>query len=303
MKEINSNKLNSLGFKNVETALVGKFEGYFLSVRDKQDVEDQLEISISIADNPNKGTLFAALDALRDKNEIAKYSFNEEKILIDYIESVDSNIEDFLADVTKALKEIDAVNVCDCCDETENLSYYANSNGVYSLFCEKCGAKLIKDFEEDNNKRSNYIVAFVASLIGALIGSLLWILIGLAGFVASIAGYAIAFCAFKGYVLAKGKWSRLGIILNIVAILVAFLFAEFVGLYISLHKADIGVENLQYYILWLKLYITDPEVITIILKDLGLGLLFIVLGSYRTIINNYKNAKSREEFTITKIDL
>ena len=41
MKEININKLKTLGFKDIETSYIGKVNDYFFSITEKQDEENQ----------------------------------------------------------------------------------------------------------------------------------------------------------------------------------------------------------------------------------------------------------------------
>ena len=88
---------------------------------------------------------------------------------------------------------------------------------------------LFVESEDDNLGENNYIQGAVGSLVGALLGSVIWFLIGMVGFYASIAGYAIAFCAFKGYQLMKGKLTRVAVVINIVAMLIAFLAINYLS--------------------------------------------------------------------------
>lgn len=301
MNELNRKKIEAMNFKKIGLNYIGKIDDFYFSVEDKNDSENELLISISLEDNSRKSTLFEFFDSLKEKDEIKDYSFDKNKIFVIFKESENSDLEAFLMDYAEKLKNIEASCICEYCNNTQNLSYYTN-NSVYTLLCEECGKKLMIKYEEDLNKKSNYVPGFAASLVGAFIGSILWIIIGSVGFVASIAGYAIAFCAFKGYEIAKGKLSRFGIVLNIITILLAFFFAQYMGLFISVHKLQPEISFSTFLIMTPYLF-SDIQVIKELLPNFGLGLLFAFLGTYRTIISHFRSAKRNDEFSISKVEL
>lgn len=300
MNDKNFEKLQELKFRKITTSWIGKVDGYFFTVADKQDSENELIIYISLAPNPNKNKLFEYFDGLQANNEISNYSMEKNMVSLIYFEDKGDNIEDFLKKLAEKIKEIDGKNVCNNCDSTDGLSYYTNGN-VYSLLCSKCGNDLMEKFETDKNMENNYIKGFFASLIGALIGSAIWIIIGALGFFASIAGLAISYCAFKGYSIAKGKFTRKGIILNVIAIIIAFLFAQYAVLFIEFMKEYDNMTLLGFLAITPLLF-SSLEFIKALLPNIGLGLLFIVLGSYKTIVNNYKSAKNQENMEIERLN-
>ena len=53
----------------------------------------------------------------------------------------------------------------------------------------------------------------------------------------------------------------------------------------------------------LKVLLKNLEFVKSLLPDIGLGILFAFLGTYRTIINNYKSAKNAENIKVEKIEL
>ncbi len=301
MTENNIEKLDELNFKKIGIDRIGKIGNYFFSIEDKQDSENELIVSFSFAPNNNKSKLFEYFDKLEENNKITEYSLEKSKVNIIYIENDDETIDNFLNNIVNKINEINGKCICSNCENTENLSFYSNGN-VYSLLCEKCGTNVINQFEDDKNKANNYVKGFFASLIGALIGSALWIIIGAFGFFASIAGLAISYCAFKGYGIAKGKLSRKGIILNVIAIIIGFLFAQYAVLFIEFMK-EFENMNLLGFIQFTPIIFTDFEFIKSLLPDIGLGILFAFLGTYRTIINNYKSAKNAENIKVEKLDL
>ena len=153
---------------------------------------------------------------------------------------------------------------------------------------------LFTESDDDISGENNYIQGAVGSLVGALLGSVIWFLIGMVGFYASIAGYAIAFCAFKGYQLMKGKLTRVAVVINIVAMLVAFLAVNYLSYFYAIHK-EVPDLTLKGFGQVLPIIIREPEVLREICLNLGLGLLFMLLGSYRTIKECFDFIKKKEE--------
>ncbi|MBO4439534.1 MAG: hypothetical protein J5798_09310 [Spirochaetaceae bacterium] len=301
MKDKNVKNLEENSFKNIWIDWIGKVQGFYFDVQDKQDSEDELIISFNFAQNSQRSRLFEYFDSLQQNDKISEYSLNQNVISIIYKEKEEENVIEFLKGIVTKIIEIDGKCICNNCDCTENLAYYTNGN-KFSLLCNKCGEDLERRFELDQQKENNYIKGFFASLIGALIGSILWIIIGSLGFFASIAGLAISFCAFKGYDIAKGKLTRTGIILNVITIIIAFLFAQYAVLYIEFMK-EFKDMTLLGFIFITPIFLKDLEFMQSLLPNIGLGILFIFLGSHRTISNNYKAAKNAENLHIEKLDL
>ena len=298
MNESNLDKLTGAGFKKIGASLVGKIDGYFFTVTDRIDAENETDISINLAQNDERSKFLEFLDK---EEHFKEYSIDKNNISITFKEDAGKDIVDALNDAAAKLSDIGALCICGSCDSTDNLGVYSNGT-LHSILCDKCGEGVLKTFDEEKNRKGNYVKGFFASLIGALLGSLLWILIGMAGFYASIAGLAISFCAFKGYEMAGAKVSKTGVIINVITILIAFLFAQHVGLYIELHK-EIPELTFSMFILNTHLILSDSDVLRYVLPNMGLGFLFVALGAYRTIANNFDAAKQAAGFKIEKVEL
>lgn len=222
MTEQNAEKLKELGFKKINISWIGKIKEYFISILDKQDSENELIITVNFAQNENKSKIFEFFDNMQSENIISDYGLDKDVISVTFVESENSDLENFLTQVANNFDSIGLSCKCSCCDETENLNFFTDGSN-YRLLCDSCAEKFIEDQQKYKKKQNRYFAGFLASLVGALIGSIVWIIIGMLGFVASIAGVAISYCAFKGYEIAKGKLTRKGIVLNVVAIIIAFL--------------------------------------------------------------------------------
>lgn len=302
MKEINIKKLQDAGFKQFDSEYIGKVNNYFFSIKDNQASEDLLYVTISIAPSESKNILFKYLDDLQKDNKIDDYELTKNEIKIALVEDSICTIDIFLSDLSKVLEEIEAKNICNFCENTENIDLYVSSK-VHSFLCQSCGEKLLTDLQEEKNIKPKYLLGFFASLVGALIGSVVWVVLGMLGFIASLAGYAIAYGAFYAYKKVNSKYTKLAIILNVVAIIIAFLFAQYSGIVFEVlreYKAD-GI-TFSDAILYTNYLFTNKEFIVALLPDFGFGILFAFLGSFRTIKDNYTSAKEEENFYIEKVD-
>ncbi|MBE6351513.1 MAG: urea transporter [Treponema bryantii] len=302
MKEINIKKLQDAGFKQFDSEYIGKVNNHFFSIKDNQASEDLLYVTISIAPSESKNILFKYLDDLQKDNKIDDYELTKNEIKIALVEDSIYTIDIFLSDLSKVLEEIEAKNICNFCENTENIDLYVSSK-VHSFLCQSCGEKLLTDLQEEKNIKPKYLLGFFASLVGALIGSVVWVVLGMLGFIASLAGYAIAYGAFYAYKKVNSKYTKLAIILNVVAIIIAFLFAQYSGIVFEVlreYKAD-GI-TFSDAILYTNYLFTNKEFIVALLPDFGFGILFAFLGSFRTIKDNYTSAKEEENFYIEKVD-
>lgn len=302
MKEINIKKLQDAGFKQFDSEYIGKVNNYFFSIKDNQASEDLLYVTISIAPSESKNILFKYLDDLQKDNKIDDYELTKNEIKIALVEDSIYTIDIFLSDLSKVLEEIEAKNICNFCENTENIDLYVSSK-VHSFLCQSCGEKLLTDLQEEKNVKPKYLLGFFASLVGALIGSVVWVVLEMLGFIASLAGYAIAYGAFYAYKKVNSKYTKLAIILNVVAIIIAFLFAQYSGIVFEVlreYKAD-GI-TFSDAILYTNYLFTNKEFIVALLPDFGFGILFAFLGSFRTIKDNYTSAKEEENFYIEKVD-
>ena len=90
--------------------------------------------------------------------------------------------------------------------------------------------------------------------------------------------------------------------MNVIAIVIAFLFAQYAVLFIQFMKEFENMDLLGFIILTPVIF-SDLEFVKSLLPDIGLGILFAFLGTYRTIINNYKSAKNAENIKVERIEL
>jgi len=144
--------------------------------------------------------------------------------------------------------------------------------------------------QETQEKRGSVIGGFIGALIGAGIGAVVWTLVGMAGYIASIVGFVIAFLADKGYDLLKGRQGVIKMIVLIVCVVLA-VAAGTLGTYVwTIHNeyneqlSQLTEFEKKYFEIateeeFMKDVLSDSEVQTEMIKDSALGLVFGIMGS------------------------
>jgi len=87
-----------------------------------------------------------------------------------------------------------------------------------------------RPLQQETRERS-VLMGIIGSILGGLIGCIPWILIALAGYVASLGGMLISFAAYYGYKLFRGKMGRTStvIIVNVITVIVMTFIATLLG--------------------------------------------------------------------------
>lgn len=136
--------------------------------------------------------------------------------------------------------------------------------------------------QEDNG---SYISGLAGALIGAALGAILWALVLQIGIVASVVGFLIGWLAQKGYTMLNGKQGKGKVVFLIASIIFGVCLGTFGGEFIALARM-IGGGELPGYgygdILSLIRFLleTNSEYVSIIVRNIGLGLLFAFLGTF-----------------------
>lgn len=256
------------------------------------------KFSSSLSIPSHKGKIMEFFENKKDANLIDDFDVDENFTFS--VRDSEETIKDTITQLISLLEELEASNYCVHCKKTEDLNFY-KVNGTLTVMCSACERELAESIEIEKNKRPKYVSAFFLSLIGAIIGTIGWILLGLIGFYASFAGYLIGLGAIKGYKLTKSKITKKSVILISIAIVIAVLFAEYIGIYISFKRADPAWSFYGYVILTPIIY-TDLEFLKSIALNLVFGILFGFLGTRGTLKNLSDEASSLKDFTIEKLN-
>ncbi len=144
----------------------------------------------------------------------------------------------------------------------------------------------------------NYVLGVIGSIIGALIATLPWILMYIYGeMMLSLLAILIAFGAFYGYKLFKGKIDKkLPIIISVVSIIAISIATLIIipGALLIEAGVDANIENF-------KILYEDSEFFSAIMKDYVVSIIFTIIGISGVVINLKKQLNSgvsSEEITL-----
>ena len=291
--------LKSLSFRDVDGIWVGSINSNKFMIRKEKLNPKEISLKTSCAIDGSNEPLFKFLDEKKNENNLKSFSIEENLLILTYILSDDgSDFEVFLKELSKVLSELKAKDVCFLCNKVKETEAYKFKD-IPTFMCSECFENTKLNIEKAKNEPNNYLTGFLGCILGALVGSLLWILIGYFNFYASIAGYFIAYCAFYGYNFGKGKATKVAAVINILAIVFAMLFAEYIGLFIGVRK-EFGIDFISFLKLFPTLF-SNLEFVKSLIPSLGFGFLFAGLGSYRIIMSIFKTAKKLSNDSVERI--
>lgn len=291
--------LKSLFFKDINDIWIGSIDGnHFIISQDKLKPKEIL-VKVSCAIDGESEQLFQFLDKQKNENGIKTFNVEGDFLSLTYTLKDNSyDFETFLRELSKILTKLEAKDVCFLCSKRkETLTY--KFKGQPTFLCSECVENTKANIEKVNNEPNNYLKGTLCCIIGALLGSFLWILIGYFNFYASVAGYFIAYCAFSGYNFGKGKATKIAAVINIIAIVFALLFAEYIGLFIGVRK-EFDIDFISFTKLFPTLF-SNISFVKSLLPSLGFGFLFAGLGSYKIIMSIFATAKELSDSSLERI--
>lgn len=140
---------------------------------------------------------------------------------------------------------------------------------------------------------SNVVTGIIGAIIGSIIGVALWIAIYHLGYIASIAGVAIIFCAMKGYELLGRSLDKKGVIIvSLISLFMVFAanhLAWTTEVYLELK--EYGEVNFVEILKGMFDFISRADIWGEYFSDLGMGYVLTLIGGVSMIIKKYKQAK------------
>lgn len=184
-------------------------------------------------------------------------------------------------------------------EETKEKDLFEQQNASdENMTAQYVNANIAQEFNEtEPMNTSNIVTGIVGALIGALLGVVVWILIYHAGYIASIAGIAIIFCALKGYEILGGSLDKKGVIIagavSLIMVFVANHLAWAVEFYMEMSKYQIISSDMGFFDVLKNMsdFITLADAWKEYYSDLGVGYLLTLIGGASMIIKGYKQAK------------
>lgn len=131
---------------------------------------------------------------------------------------------------------------CQFCGQQVETTGYVNG-GSYMHLCFDCAGRLRQDVTLATKKRDSRKENIIGGIVGALLGSVIGIICMIffsqaAGKIAAVSGFVMAVCTVKGYELLGGKFTKKGIVISILMMIVM----TYVG-----DRLDWAIEIMQYY--------------------------------------------------------
>lgn len=300
MNPLLSNIQNKLNFREKESYIYGTYNNFDMNITVNSDSQGEIIIFIPVNIIGPKGSLYDYIDLMKSQLALSDYKIGENSLVLVYSErNKVTNEVDFIINLVKILNEIDCSKSCLVCKESKDSQFYYVNDTVTHL-CDICSETIKNNISHEKEKPDNYFVGFIGAIIGGFVGSIVWILLGFLNFYASFAGFVIAYAAFGGYNFFKARPSKIGALINILAIIISILFAEYIGLMIQFLKEYSELSVSQFLAITPRLF-SDSGFISAILPNIGLGFLFAGLGSFRIIINMFNNSQEKSDLIFEKI--
>ncbi len=156
---------------------------------------------------------------------------------------------------------------------------------------------------EQNEFKENVLAGIVGAFLFSLVGGALWFVFYLFGFIAAISGLIGAICAIKGYSIFAKKESTKGIIISVIIALLVMVLAWYLCLGYDIYNAYqdwYANGEIDFTLTFFEavqaapVFLADSEIGPAYLGDLGLGLLFCVVGGGSYVVNKIKNSSKKK---------
>lgn len=140
--------------------------------------------------------------------------------------------------------------------------------------------------------KSNVLRGTLGAILGALLGGALWVLVYQLGYIAFIAGVAIIFCSYKGYILFSKRKDKKAAVISTIVSFIVLIAAHCVCWGIDIYNAFKYDYDITFFdaLIVVPEYAVDPDFSVSFFKDLLIGLVLIVVGFFTYIRSDLKKA-------------
>lgn len=256
----------------------------------------KIDFAVTFPDPAGRGALtdLVAVSNLRSNYRVTNISFGAKVTQVTFHDTAGTmkKIRAFLDWFIPLLEQHGATraDICAECGGQMVSPLWVQVNGICYPAHDSCAKLIWEDVTAGNDASSaadsgNYITGALGALAGALIGAVVWALVLNAGYVASLVGLLIGWLAEKGYSLAKGKRGKGKVWILVVAILLGVALGTFGSDAIEIGKmildgslAGFSLSEIPLFIL--ALLVDNPDYVSAVLHNLGMGVLFAGLGVF-----------------------
>ena len=277
---------NENGMKVANGLAYGTFRGYSVAFWDGSGTKTMM-LSTSIRDVDVKSKFFSRLGQVNYQKEyrVRELTTMDDGIVVVFNDTVGTlkKMDEFFNFFFPILDACGATkaDVCSCCgqpfDGTES-----------DTRREEAAAK--------ENDTGNYGMGLLGAFLGAVLGAIVWALIYMLGRVSVVGGLIIALFAVKGYDILHGRQGKGKIAIVLIMSLLGVVLGTFGGETIALIK-EIAAGTLPGFVygdapvLVLALLANEPEYQSVVLNNLGMGVLFAAVGIYFILKKTHRSLK------------
>lgn len=282
--------------------------GFTFSVTEKPN-----QILLGVALPPDNNRLARLTKAFSNMKSPLRFQLLQLKTLgaLLYFKS-DANVplESLLEETARRLTEAGILpNVCPHCGQPgEREAYFYD--GLTANLHPACAARYptqeaaIEQQANEAGQSKRYGRGFLGALLGALLGGVIWVLIGMVGYIAAVAGLAIAFFAKKGYEMAGGRHGKGKVWLILAAVAIAFIASQVAALWIVMadeFKQSGMNMDVNMFLLFLPIVFASKEAVGELIGNAGLGVVFCALGAFGVLQKTHKESKAVDPRTMETI--
>lgn len=277
-------------FERTQNVMHGAVNGIaLLIVPVTAENQFRIQLHADIEKSAGKDNFLGFLGVLQQRHPFVQYAgyngMNTVSVNVASREQEDKeNLTILISELTSKCMECGIRNCCSRCKNVLPLRAAA-VDGAPVLLCANCFSQVMNEADGQSRQKENMFLGLIGAILGALLGTVLWVVIGMVGFIAGIAGYAIVFCGMKGYEMLGKKLSRKGIVICIILSCLMIVGAEYVSLGITIYKelGDTYYLSMGDSFALIPAFLGESEVAGGVAKDLIFGYALAIWASFSSV--------------------
>ena len=283
----------------------GVVGGYMVTLVDGPDIK-KVAFSCAVTDDV-AGRLKFTLDekSFKKQYRITKVEVLRESVTIIFGDTIGTmkKLSACMAVLPQKLKECGAIGdgFCTACGNNIEITEAHNIvliNGIAHRIHANCAGGVGQRAEIENdiykNEEKNLGKGILGALLGAAAGGVVWAIAYYFGWFFALIGVLIAFLAKKGYELLGGKVCKAKTVIVLLSTVFGAVFGQLLGDFVAIAVGIIGTEYTIIDIPMLYFYIlsSEPDALSSTITNLGMGLLFALLGGYGILRKTHSEDKN-----------
>ena len=151
-------------------------------------------------------------------------------------------------------------------------------------------------------KEENVLGGIVGAFLFSLVGGIIWFVLYQIGILAAISGIIGVVCAIKGYAIFGKRESVKGVIISTVIAFLVIVLSWYLCLSYDVYQAYqdwYATGEIDFTLTFFEsvsgahLFLADSEIAIAYFKDLGIGLLFCIIGAFGYVKSAIGRAKNK----------